>query len=209
MKFTKEDANKDLVARMTANGEKLSLSARSIDEQLETLLPLLANEEMELSDFVSKILPLFKTADSNVRNDVSTGIKDYKDNNPYKKEKTTKEKDDTKSELEKRMEALEAELNESKKEKQVNSIKTQLRQTLKEKGVKDDEWINTLIAEVSINEDFNVDEKVDKYVTLFNKSKAQVRKDTTPDGAGGGAGDDKYLNDTISAAAEFAKSLRL
>ena len=142
MKFTKEDASKDLVARMTANGEKLSLSARSIDEQLETLLPLLANEEMELSDFVSKILPLFKTADSNVRNDVSTGIKDYKDNNPYKKEKTTKEKDDTKSELEKRMEALEAELNESKKEKQVNNIKTQLRQTLKEKGVKDDEWIN-------------------------------------------------------------------
>ena len=35
MKFTKEDANKELVARMTAKGEKLNLSQRSMNEQVE------------------------------------------------------------------------------------------------------------------------------------------------------------------------------
>ena len=52
MKFTNEDAYKKLVAKLTANGEKLNLSQRSINEQIEALLPLVANDEMELEDFV-------------------------------------------------------------------------------------------------------------------------------------------------------------
>ena len=77
MKFTKEDAIKELVAKLTANGEKLNLSTRSINEQIEALLPLVANEEMECTTFVDAVMPLVKTADANVRNDVSQGIKDY------------------------------------------------------------------------------------------------------------------------------------
>ena len=82
MKFTKDDARKELSAQMTAKGEKLNLSERSLNEQLDTLIPLVANEEMELAEFVSKVLPVFKTADANVRNDVSVGIQDYKKQNP-------------------------------------------------------------------------------------------------------------------------------
>ena len=82
MKFTKEDANKELVARMTAKGEKLNLSQRSMNEQVEHMYTLIANEEMELVDFVDKVLPFVKTSDANVRNDVSQGIKDYKSHNP-------------------------------------------------------------------------------------------------------------------------------
>ena len=52
MKFTKDEAYKELVVRMTAKGEKLNLSERSVNEQLETLISLIANEEMELTDFV-------------------------------------------------------------------------------------------------------------------------------------------------------------
>ena len=77
MKFTKDDARKELSTRMTTKGEKLNLSERSLNEQLDTLIPLLANDETELSEFVEKVLPIFKTADANVRNDVSAGIKDY------------------------------------------------------------------------------------------------------------------------------------
>lgn len=210
MKFTKEEAYKDLVAKLTANGEKLSLSERSINEQLETLMPLVANEETELSDFVSKTLALFKTANSNIRNDVSTGIKDYEEKNPYKnKVKKTEKEEGEKSDLEKRMEALEVELSEAKRKEQINSIKTQLRQALKEKGVNDEEWINALIPEVAIDAEFKVEDKVEKYVTLFNKSKAKIVKDRTPDGAGGGTDDEKYLSDTINAAADFAKAQRL
>ena len=76
MKFTKDDARKELSTQMTAKGEKLNLSERSLNEQLDALIPLVANEEMELADFVTKVLPIFKTADANVRNDVSAGIND-------------------------------------------------------------------------------------------------------------------------------------
>ena len=74
MKFTKEDAIKELVAKLTANGEKLNLSTRSINEQIEALLPLVANEEMECTTFVDAVMPLVKTADANVRNDVSQSL---------------------------------------------------------------------------------------------------------------------------------------
>ena len=47
MKFTKEEAIKELVAKMTTKGEKLNLSQRSINEQVEHLYTLIANEEME------------------------------------------------------------------------------------------------------------------------------------------------------------------
>ena len=66
MKFTKDEAYKELVARMTAKGEKLNLSERSINEQLENLISLVATDETEMSDFVEKILPLIKTADNNI-----------------------------------------------------------------------------------------------------------------------------------------------
>ena len=52
MKFTKDEAYKDLVAKMTAKGEKLNLSDRSINEQLETLMTLIANDETELNDLL-------------------------------------------------------------------------------------------------------------------------------------------------------------
>ena len=78
MKFTKEDAYKELVRIMTEKGEKLNLSERSINEHLDNLMPLLANDETELNAFVQQILPLMKTADANIRHDVSVGIADFK-----------------------------------------------------------------------------------------------------------------------------------
>ena len=111
MKFTKEDAYKDLVSKMTARGEKLDLSERSINEQLDTLMPMVANDETELSDFVEKTLPLFKTANANIRNDVSVGINKYKTEHPITDQKPTasptEDKEGSKSEFEKRIEALE------------------------------------------------------------------------------------------------------
>ena len=81
-KFTKEQALEELKKQIPTNGNKLNLSDRSINEQLETLMPLLAGEDTELTDFIGKVLPVFRTADANVRNDVSVGIKDYKEKNP-------------------------------------------------------------------------------------------------------------------------------
>lgn len=213
MKFTKEDAYKDLVSKMTTNGEKLNLSDRSINEQLETLISIVASDETELSDFVEKTLPFFKTANANVRNDVSAGINKYKEENPVVKNTNDKQDPepnkgndtDVKSALEQRMEALERQLADANREKQLVDIKASVIAKMKEKGVKDKEWVNTLLSEVAITDDFDVDTKVESYLNLYNKSKAQFDTNATPDSAGGGNGD-KYIKDVIKQASEKQKT---
>ena len=211
MKFTKEDAYKDLVSKMTARGEKLDLSERSINEQLDTLMPMVANDETELSDFVEKTLPLFKTANANIRNDVSVGINKYKTEHPIADPKPTASptegKEGSKSEFEKRIEALELELATAKREKQMTDIRKSIIGKLKDKGVKNEEWVNSLLSEVSITDDFDVDAKVESYLNLYNKSQAQTTRNATPEGATGGKGDN-YVKDIIKQASELAKSQR-
>ena len=211
MKFTKEEAYKDLVSKMTARGEKLDLSERSINEQLDTLMPMVANDETELSDFVEKTLPLFKTANANIRNDVSVGINKYKTEHPVADPKPTasptEDKEGSKSEFEKRIEALELELATAKREKQLTDIRKSIIGKLKDKGVKNEEWVNSLLSEVSITDDFDVDAKVESYLNLYNKSQAQTTRNATPEGATGGKGDN-YVRDVIKQASELAKSQR-
>lgn len=210
MKFTKEDACKELVKQMTARGEALNLSTRSINEQLEQLMPLLANDETELSDFIASTLPIFKTADANVRNDVSEGIKKYKDENPIKQtQKPTTTQPTGNEELEemrKRLEKMESEYNSRIERERVESTRNQIVQKLKEKGVKDSEWAKSLVSEITIGEDFDIDTKVDAYLNLYNKVKAQINPDVTPQNAGGGVQKD---DETIKQAAAIAKANRL
>lgn len=205
MKFTKEDANKELVAKMTANGESLSMSQRSITECIENLYTVIASEEMELSDFVEKALPFFKTANSNIRNDVSAGIKKYKEDNPAPQkepDKTEKKSDEEDSidELLKRLEAMEKRMMESEMQTKRNAIKSTIVSKLNEKGLTDKEWIDALLNEVPVTEDIDIEGKVEKYLNLYNKSKASVNTDITPNGSGGSS---EALNDMFAKAREF------
>lgn len=210
MKFTKEDAYKELVAKMTAKGEKLNLSERSINEQLENLISLVATEEIEMSDFVEKILPLIKTADNNVRNDVSVGINKYKEDNPPKQtaDPNPQAQNGQKSELEKRLELLEKELATEKQRQFTENTRKSLSEKLKDKGVKNEEWISNLLREVVISEDFNVDEKVESYLRLYNISQSDVNPNATPQGANA-KGKPDVISDTIKQAAALAKSQNL
>lgn len=210
MKFTKEDAYKELVSQMTAKGEKLNLSERSINAQLENLMTLVANEEMELTDFLSKTIDFFRTADANVRHDVSAGIKDYKDKNPIVEPPKPKEKsEEDMSEWEKRIAALENEIAEKKRNETIAGIKSQIITQLNEKGVKDNKWINTLLSEVAISEDFDVNNKVETYLSMYNKSQARINPNATPDGTGGGGDETKELGDFIKGVSNLTKSMRL
>lgn len=181
MKFTKEDANKELVIAMTSKGETLSMSNRTINEQIDNLYTLIANEEMELNDFVNKTLPILKTVNSNIRNDVSVGIKDYKDKNPN----TTNDKPDTtktddNSDLLKRLELMEQKIRDNENENKKRDLKKTITLKLKEQGVKDEDWINDLLEEVPMEGDFDVEGKVKKYLALYNKSKANIKTDLSP-----------------------------
>lgn len=210
MKFTKDDARKELSAQMTAKGEKLNLSERSLNEQLDTLIPLLANEETELADFVTTVLPIFKTADANVRNDVSAGIVDYKKQNPFpkKEEKVVAEEPKNESDLATRLAALEAQVAKAEQESRVASAKRDIVAKLKEKGVKDEELINSLLSEVSISDGVDVDAKAASLLGIYNKFLAHVDTDATP-GRAGGANPNKGIEAAIKEASKIVSSQRL
>jgi hypothetical protein len=209
MKFTKEDARKELVGKMTAKGEKLNLSERSISEQLDTLMLLFDNDELEVVDFVDKVLPIFRTADANVRNDVSVGIKAYEEKHPKQEptQKTEPAKSEGESELEKRILAMEAELAKSKSEKRVATIKDEVITKLKEKGVNDTEWANSLLSIVTFNEEFDVDANVESYVALYNQQLSETGR-MTPHAPKGGDSD-KALKSFIGQAKAYAEANNL
>lgn len=212
MKFTKDDARKELVAKMTARGEKLNLSERSINEQLEALIPLIANDETELSDFVEKVLPLLKTADANVRNDISVGINKYKEENPLqqaKREETTPKVDEPNGELLKRLALMEEKLAKQELEEKERGIRNAIISKLREKGVNDDDWSNALVSEIHITDEFNVDEKVESYLKLYNKTNSRVSRGASPEDSSGGGKQSDRLAQAIQEAANLAKSQRL
>ena len=207
MKFTKEDAYKELVKQMTTNGETLNLSSRSINEQIEKLLPLLANDETELDNFITNTLPLFKTMDANVRNDVSGGIKKYKDENPIQTQQKQSNGGNTElAEMRERLEKMESEYKSRQEAERIANTRNEIVEKLKAKGVKDTSWLTPFLSDITITEDFDVDAKVETYLKSYNTFKAQIDTDVTPKGAGGNNLKD---DDTIKRAAEIAKQNRL
>lgn len=208
MKFTKQQAYENIVAQLTPNGETLSLSERSINEQLETLIPLLANEETELEDFVKNCLPIFKTANANVNNDVSSGINKYKEEHPVRKPPVVVPKNEGNSDLEQKLAEMERRMNEMESQKKISSIKDNIKKILNEKGVKDGSWIDSMLSEVHIADDCDIEKKSQSILKLYNKTIASVDPSNTPGGAGGGD-DMAAIDKVIKEAGELAKQSRL
>lgn len=210
MKFTKEDACKDLMSKIPTKGETLQLSERSINEQLETLMPLLANDETELADFVASVLPVFKTADANVRANVSAQVKEYKEKNPIqatpKKQDPPKKEDDEVAKLLERINALEQKNADNEKAKALAKRRSDVTAIMKEKGVKDGEWINDFLEAVNLEgEDFDATARAENYVKIYNKTKSKVSKNISPEESETGGGDDtKRIKSKIEAAKAYA-----
>lgn len=207
MKFTKEDAVKALTAKMTENGEALPLSERTIGAHVDTLMRF-TGDEVELESFVNDFLPDFKTLAGQMRKDNSDFIKKWEESHPVKQEPKKDEKGsyDAKSDYEKALEdrlaALEAKTIESERLQKVAQKKSELVEAMKAKGIKDTEWADAILSEVSITEDLNVDEKADAFVKIYNKSKASVDPVPTPKGADGKRSDYKTMFDDIRKAQE-------
>lgn len=210
MKFTKEDACKDLMSKIPTKGETLQLSERSINEQLETLMPLLANDETELADFVASVLPVFKTADANVRANVSAQVKEYKEKNPIqeppKKQDPPKKEDDEVAKLLERIDALEQKNADNEKAKALAKRRSDVTAIMKEKGVKDGEWINDFLEAVNLEgEDFDATARAESYVKIYNKTMSKIHKNISPEDSDGGGGDDtKRIKSKIEAAKAYA-----
>ena len=209
MKFTKKDAYEHLVSKLLTNkGQTLYISERSVNEMLDTLMPLIANDETELDSFVDSVLPMFKTADLNVKNDVSVGITDFKKSySPpvEKKEKETQVSDD--SVLLQRLNELENKLKANEAKETASLMRKNFIAKSKEVGVKDDEWLSAYADILNIGDGFDVDAQADSCLKFYNKSLSTIKKDVTPKG-GGGKSDDKHIQSVIASAAALAKASR-
>lgn len=177
MKFTKEEAFESLKGILTNNGKKtLRMSEKSINKQLETLIPLIANDDMELSDFVSKVKDSFSVMNSNAEKDNSDFVKQWEKDHPQANPEPPKpdahKPDDTMSKWMQRLEELEKKEAMREKEAKISAKRSELLKAMKDKGIKDEQWSKDFVSEISITEDFDIEAKADLFLKLYNKSKA-------------------------------------
>lgn len=206
MKFTKEEAFEKLKGLLTNNGKKdLQMSERSINEQLEVLMPLIANDEMELDDFIGKVKASFEVMNSNAKKDNSDFIKEWEKNHPVTEPPKNdppqnNEPNDAMAALLKRIDKLEKKNAERDKEAVLVQKRKDLLKAMKDKGIKDENWSKSFIEEISITEDFDVDAKADAYLKIYNKSQAgQTGNGSTPFGSSSNGGDPNR-KDPLAAA---------
>ena len=190
MKFTKEEAFENIKSKLTDKGKKLFMSERSINEQLETLMPLVANEEMELADFVDKVYKSFETMNLNANNDQSTFVRAWKEQNPTPKPAQTQQQQQATNadennrkefeEMRKQIDELIAERDNQRKEMAVKDKRNALKAAMKNKGIKDEQWIVDYANEILITEDMDVEAKADSALKIYNRVNAMSGDPATP-----------------------------
>lgn len=202
MKFTKKQLLDTLKGKLTANGKHLSISDKTITSLSDSHYDLLVNEETELDDFVSRILPQFVTLNGNYEKDNADFIKfwqkDHPSGNGGKGEGNGNADDNGNgngngnsggsspeltallerlNKLEEKEAAVEAERNLSQK-------RSELRAKLKEKGVKDDKWAETYLKKLTITNDSDLDNEAADALEFYNMAHSSTTHNT-PGGSGG------------------------
>ena len=208
MKFTKEEAGKEIAAKLSKSVENIGAWDRTIQENVETLWGILGEEnEIELADFVAKSLPLFNTTAGFMRKTNADLAKSYEEKIELLKQQTptppTPPTHDPNKELIERLAALEKANEEQKTKLAIDAKRQELTDKLKEKGVKDAKWINDLFGLVSVQADTDVDAEVDKYVNLYNSSRSRYNSNVTPSSSKNDP--DDYVNSTIKNAVNIVK----
>ena len=208
MKFTKEEAGKELAAKLSKSVENIGAWDRTIRENVETLWGILGEEnEIELGDFVTKALPLFNTTAGFMRKTNADLAKSYEEKIELLKQQqptpSPSPTPDPNKELIERLAALEKANEEQKTKLAIDAKRQELTDKLKEKGVKDAKWINDLFGLVSVQADTDVDAEVDKYVNLYNSSRSRYNSNVTPSSSKNDP--DDYVNNTIKNAVNIVK----
>ena len=206
MKFTKEEAGKEIAAKLSKSVENIGAWDRTIRENVETLWGILGEEnEIELGDFVTKALPLFNTTAGFMRKTNADLAKSYEEKIEVLKKNQPQPSPtpDPNKELIERLAALEKANEEQKTKLAIDAKRQELTDKLKEKGVKDAKWINDLFGLVSVQADTDVDAEVDKYVNLYNSSRSRYNSNVTPSSSKNDP--DDYVNNTIKNAVNIIK----
>ncbi len=191
MKFTKEEAFEHLKNLLTENGKThLFMSERSINEQLDTLMPLVASDEMELDDFVKKVTSTFNTMNLNAKNDQSVFVTDWKQKHPEPTPPAPSPKNDN-EELLNRIKALEEKEANAAKAAAISEKKTALLNKIVEKGLSK-EWGEAVLKEISLDENTDVDAKATSLQELYNKTHSSYTPKTPKTPSKNHEGEDEF-----------------
>ena len=186
MKFTKEEALEKLKSHLTNNGRKpLRMSERSLDGQLDTLIPVIATDEMELDDFFEKVKSSFEIMNSNAEKDKSDFVKEWTKTHPIKDDGDEKNdnktpRDEPDKALLERITQLEQKIQAEETAKVIKQKRRELKAKMKEVGIADSDWSDMVLSEISITEDLDVKSKADSLLKLYNKQNASPRDVITP-----------------------------
>lgn len=209
MKFTKEQAVEKLNQELTNGGKKpLRMSARTLNEHAESLMTLVANEEMELDDFITKVKPMLENVNSNMEKDRSDFIKEYEKAHPAQQPTPTKPGappvDEEKTLLERMQEQLNElqEQNRLKAEKEaIEAKRAEIRKYLTDKNVTNAKWIDSVLSVATIGKDDDAQEKGKTFLELYNSSVSGSPVPPLPPAPGGG----KPADDPFAAVRAIRK----
>ena len=210
MKFTKEQAFEKLKGFLTESGKKpLRMTELSLNRQLDTLMPILTNDETELDDFFEKSKESFKTMNSDAEFNNSNFAKNFEKEFKEQWEKDhpsqnpDKDADGGKGELSKdvldRLKKLEEKDAMFEAEKTNSNKRSELLTKLKAKKIDDTEWLNAYIKKLPISGDTDIDTEVEDAIVLYNRSNSHFENDTTPRGVGGSIKEDEHQDDDVKS----------
>ncbi len=212
MKFAKEEAQEALRAKLSPTVKNIDAWERTIAENVETLCSMLGEEsEIELDDFINKALPIFNTTAGFMRKtnaelakekneEIETFKKQLEELGETKKEQP---KSELEAALEERLKKLEKSIAERQQAEVVAAKRNALYSYVKKNGVKDDEFLDTLLSKVSITEDTDIEAEGNSYVEMYNKLQSRVNPNITPDNPHGGQNDS--LKKVVAEAAKIVK----
>lgn len=218
MKFTKQQAIEALKAKVPAKDKELDLE-RTITEAVDNYLAFVGEEsEMELNDFVEKAWKSVKSSIGLVHNENSKVAQKLKDQIAELqrkldgKEPPKPDDDDDSSssdpnikKMQERLAEMEKKLAAKDAEEAVTAKRKQLVAKMGE-SIKDKDWIEAYLSEISITAETDVEAKAKDYVAFYNKTHAKGGK-VTPQSTGNDDDDNSNVKSTVAAAAALKKNM--
>lgn len=218
MKFTAEQAVESITAKFTDKAKGIDLT-RTIEEAVSNGIAMIGeNSEMELDAFVGFIEKNVSSALGLARHERSTFSTDLQEQlNELKKkleEGAPKKPDETKPTIKSDDPAIQKMLEEMEEMKRKiaareteESISEKRKQLVAKMGesIKDSDWIEAYLSEISVTAETDVDAKAKDYVEFYNKTHTKGGK-FTPKTTGDD--DDEYssVKSAVAAAAAFKKT---
>lgn len=216
--FTREEAIKELEAKIPTKDKELDLG-RTISEAVDNSIELIGEDsEMELNDFVEKVFKQVKTSIGLTHSEnskVATKMQSQIDELQKKVNGKNQQTDDGKGDDDNpKVKALQEELDGIKKrfadedrQKSIAEKRAAIIAKMAE-SIKDKDWINDYMSQITVTEDTDVDAKAKDYVAFYNKTQANVvKRSTTPKQTGGGDDDSASVKNTVAKAAQFKKQM--